>query len=73
MAEIHINKNDIESIVKSYKKENSTFVFISFFGNDKKKICHCFINGKECKVDFYIKKNCVNILPIGKNVDDIIL
>lgn len=70
MAEIHINKDDIKSIVKSYEKENNTFIIKSFIDNDKKKTCHCFINGKECKVDFYIKKNCVNILPIGNNVDE---
>lgn len=70
MAEIHINKDDIKSIVESYKKENNTFVIKSFIDNYSKKTCHCFINGKECKIDFYIKRNCVKIIPVGKNVDE---
>ena len=70
MAEIHINKDDIKSIVESYGKENSTFVIKSFIDNDNQKTCHCFIDGKECKVVFYIKKNRVKIMPVGKNVDE---
>jgi hypothetical protein len=70
MAEIHINKNDIKSIVDTYKKENSTFVVRNFYGDDRKKTCYCYINGKECKIDFHIKNNCVNILPTGNNVNE---
>jgi hypothetical protein len=70
MAEIHINKEDIKSIVESYKSENSTFAIKSFIDNDSKKTCQCFINGKECKFDIYIKKKSVKIIPIGKNIDE---
>ena len=70
MAEIQINKNDIKSIIESYEEENRTFVIKSFIDDDNKKSCKCFINGKECKINCYIKKNSVNIIPIGKNVDE---
>ncbi len=70
MSEIHINKDDIKSIVESYVRENSTFVIKSFVDNDIKKTCCCFINGKECKIIFYIKKNSVRIQPVGKNIDE---
>jgi hypothetical protein len=70
MAEIHINKDDIKSIVESYAKENSTFVIRLFIDNDDQKTCQCFIKGKECKIIFYIKKNCVKIMPVGQNVDE---
>lgn len=70
MAEILINKNDIKSIIESYARVNSTFVIKSFIDNDNKKRCHFFINGKECKIDFYIKKSCVNMLPVGKNIEE---
>ena len=39
MAEININKNDLEDIIKLYKKENDSFVFKSFTGSEDKKIC----------------------------------
>ncbi|NLW48278.1 MAG: hypothetical protein GXY86_13215 [Firmicutes bacterium] len=70
MAEIHINKDDIKSIVESYKRENAKFVIKSFIDNDKHKRCLFFINGKECIIDFYIKKNCVKIQPTGKNIEE---
>lgn len=70
MAEILINKNDIESIIESYEKENRTFVIKSLIDYDNKKICKCFINGKECRITCYIKKNSVNIIPVGKNIDE---
>lgn len=70
MAEIHINQDDIKSIVESYARENSTFVIKSFTDDVSKKICRCFINGKECTIVFYIKKDRVKILPIGKNTDE---
>lgn len=70
MAKIYINKDDIKSIIESYKNENSTFVVKSFVDEDKKKICNCFINGKKCRIDIYIKKNCVNIIPVGNNAEE---
>ena len=70
MAEIYINKDDIKSIIESYKRENCTLVIKSFIDNDSKKICQCYIDGKECRIVFYMKKNSVRILPEGKNIDE---
>lgn len=71
MAEISINKNDLEDIIKAYKKENNSFVFKSYTGNDDKKICTFIINKKECKIQLFIKKKgTVNILPDGKNREE---
>ena len=70
MAEIHINKDDINSIVESYSTIDNTFVIKSFSGADNKKTCKFYIEGKECKVIFYIKKKSVNIVPIGNNIEE---
>lgn len=70
MAEVIINKNDIETIVRSYSQQDKSFIIKSFTGDDSKKICAFYINGKECKATFYFKKNSVNIVPIGKNIDE---
>lgn len=70
MAEIHININDIKPIVESYKKENDTFVIRSFSDNGSKKRCQFYLNGKNCIIDFYIKKNSVKIMPVGNNIDE---
>ena len=56
MAEININKNDLEDIIKSYKRENDSFVFKSFTGSTDKKICTFIMNKKECKIQLFIKK-----------------
>ena len=56
MAKIYINKDDIKSIIESYKNENSTFVVKSFVDEDKKKSVIVFINGKKCEIDIYIKR-----------------
>lgn len=71
MTELLINKDDIKSIVESYKNLDHTFALRSFIDGDTKKECTCFIKGKECRIIFYIKKNCVRIMPIGnKNLDE---
>jgi len=70
MAKIHINKDDIKSIVESYSKVNGTFVIKSFTEKDNQKTCHFYINGKDCTVIFYVKKDCINIVPTGKNIED---
>jgi len=70
MAEIYINKDDIKTIVESYKKENETFVIRSFIDKGNQKRCQFYLNGKDCIIDFYIKKNSVKIIPVGKNIDE---
>lgn len=70
MAEVCINKDDLVNIINSYKDENNTFVFRSFVGTDRKKTCVCYINGKDCKIEFFFKKQSINILPVGKNIEE---
>lgn len=71
MAEININKNDLEDIIKSYKRENDSFVFKSFTGSTDKKICTFIMNKKECKIQLFIKKKgTINILPMGNNKEE---
>ncbi len=70
MAKVYINKEDIKSIVDSFKMENDTFVVRSYIDGGSKKTCHFYLNGKECKIEIYIKKDCVNLIPLGKNVDE---
>lgn len=70
MAEIIINKNDIMTIVESYRNEDPSFVVRNFIGNENKKRCRFYIHGKECAIDFFIKKNSINILPACKNKDE---
>lgn len=72
MGEIYVNEMDIESIVNSYKRINKDFVVYSFIDDKNKKTCKFYLNRKECRVDFWIKKNTVRVLPVGKNQDEAI-
>ncbi|HJJ17905.1 MAG TPA: hypothetical protein OIM61_01275 [Clostridiaceae bacterium] len=69
MAEICINENDIKPLIESYKKVNNSFNLYSFSelkGN--KMVCKFFIDKQECRIDIWIKKNSVKIMP-AKNPD----
>lgn len=69
MAEICINENDLEPLIESYKKVNSSFNLYSFSelkGN--KRVCKFFVDKQECRIDIWIKKNSVKIMPT-KNPD----
>ena len=73
MAEIYMNDSILKDVIESYSDIDGSFVLRSFTGDDKKKRCICFINGNECKIDFYItKKGTVKILPTGNrlSIDD---
>jgi hypothetical protein len=70
MAEIYLNKNDIRSIIESYKTLDTSFVMREYIDNGNKKICIFYLKGKECKAEFYIKKNSLKIIPVGKNVEE---
>lgn len=67
--EVYVNPKDIDMLLDLYKKENEKFVIRSFPKNDIKRRCLCFIDGQECTIDFFIKKDGkVRIMPIGKNI-----
>jgi len=67
--EIYINPRDIDLVIEQYKSGNNTFIVKSFSQDVYKKRCKFFDQGKECCVDFYVKKSgVVKIIPVGKNV-----
>lgn len=69
MAEICINEKDIKSLIETYKKVDNSFNLYSYSelkGN--KIVCKFFINNQECKIDIWIKKSSVKIIPT-KNPD----
>jgi len=70
MAELHLDPNSIKPIIQAYSAVNGGFVFKNYTGTDSKKTCTFSINGKECKVDIFIKKNSVNIVATGKNKEE---
>ena len=64
MAEICINEKDIKSLIESYKKEDNTFNLYSYSelkGN--KRVCKFYINNQECRIDIWIKKSSVKVIP----------
>lgn len=70
MAELLINKNDIENLIKSYKNVNSTFTFISSFVSGENITFRFYIDCKECTLIAYFKKGGCNVVATGKNIDE---
>lgn len=70
--DIYINPDDIEKYVKEYEEFNKDYKFFSYTKNENgsEHLCTFYINGKECKLKFYIKKNAVKIQIIGKNAEE---
>lgn len=67
MAEILVNENDLENIIKSYSEQNKSFSYKNCANNKLKWTFNFYLDGKECKIDAYFKKDCCKILPVGKN------
>ncbi len=68
--EVYVNPNDIDMILELYKTQDKTFVIKSFPKNNVKRRCNFYIEGKECLIDFFIKKDKkVRIQPVGKNIE----
>lgn len=64
MAEICINEKDIKSLIESYKKEDNTFNLYSYSElNGNKRVCKFYINNQECRIDIWIKKSSVKVIP----------
>lgn len=70
MAEIYINADDINHFIEEYGKKEKTFGIKNIYEKGNRKVCNFHLNGKECKVTFYIKKSTVNMIPEGKNKDE---
>lgn len=67
MAEILVNENDLESIIKSYSEKNKGFAYKNGAKDKLKWTFNFYLDGKECKIDAHFKKDCCKILPVGKN------
>lgn len=68
--EVYINPNDIEMILELYKSKDNTFIIKSFSKKGVRRRCNFYINGQECTIDFFIKKDGkVRIQPVGKNTE----
>lgn len=64
MAEICINEKDIKALIESYKKEDNTFNLYSYSElKSNKRVCKFFINNQECRIDIWIKKSSVKVIP----------
>lgn len=68
--EVYVNPNDIDMILELYKSQDKSFVIKSFPKKGDRRRCNFYINGKECLIDFFIKKDGkVRIQPVGKNIE----
>src|SRR5690554_4482790 len=68
--EIFINPNSIEKIIKMYEEVNCNFKLINYIGSDKKKICAFSLSGKLGKIEIYIKKLTVRLVPMNKCISE---
>jgi len=69
MAEICINESDIKPLIESYKKVNNSFNLYSYSElKENKRVCKFFVDNQECRLDIWIKKSSVKIMPT-KNPD----
>lgn len=67
--EVYMNPKDIEMLIELYNERNENFVLKSFIDNKTPARCICYVDGQECMIDFYIKKDGkIKIMPVGKNV-----
>jgi len=68
--EIFINPNSIEPIIKLYEEVNCNFKLINYIGSDKKKICTFSLSGKQGKIEIYIKKLTVRMVPMNRSISE---
>lgn len=66
---IIINKNNIKTIIESYKDVNNSFTIKSFSDGDDKKRSVFYLDGLECTLDIFIKEKYSNFVPTGKNIE----
>ena len=71
MAELLMNENDIEKLVRSYSVVDRTFIFTNGYKeNPTKYVFRFYINNKECTLNVFIKKGSCNVLPCGNNKEE---
>ena len=70
MAELLMNENDIEKLVRSYGNIDNTFVYTNWYKESSTKyVFRFYINNKNCTLNVFIKKGSCNVLPSGKNIE----
>ena len=69
MAEIIINKDRVDSIIRNYSKENKTFIIKSIIPKPNETTYKFYLNHHECCIKVYYKERTVKIIPIGKNIE----
>lgn len=70
MKEIHIDPNSILVIIQMFKDVSRDFKLISYTGSDNKKICSFAMSGNLCKIEIYIKKTSVRLVPMNKSISE---
>lgn len=71
MAELLMNENDIEKLVKSYSSIDNTFVYINGYKeNPTKYVFRFYIDNKDCTLNVFVKKGSCNVLPCGNNKEE---
>lgn len=71
MAELLMNENDIEKLIKSYSTVDNTFVYINGYKENLTKYVFSFyISSKDCTLNVFIKKGSCNVLPCGNNKEE---
>lgn len=71
MAELLMNENDIEKLVKSYADVDNTFVYKNGYkATQIKYVFNFYIDSKECILNVFIKKGSCNIMPCGNNKEE---
>ncbi len=68
--EIYINPNSIQPIIKMFEEVNENFKLISYVGSNKKKICSFSMFDRQGKIEIFIKKSTVKLIPMNKSIDE---
>ena len=72
MADICINRENLNYILDTYSQEDTTYRIIEKFpkkGNSNAETCKFILAGNECTIDIFYKKDGTKLIPVGKNID----
>lgn len=68
--EIYIDPNSIQPIIKLFEEANENFKVISYTGSNKKKSCSFSMSDRQGKIEIFIKKTTVKLIPMNKSIDE---
>ena len=72
MANILINRTDLQILIENYASENNSFHLLSSYqlkGNANATTYNFILNGKQCRIDIYYKEKETKLIPNGKNIE----